>query len=363
MAKRAGMTLIVLMVLICTILTGNAFLHINVNSDSSFLQKMQESYIDSMPYKERLSSLITSLQYMTGIRYFDGIYIGDDGSLLKDINVPSTRNLATAKNYIMAMAEKSHNTYFCLIPTASVIKQQEIEGYVAEKLVNQRQIMNEMYSSLYGSTKTVDVYQTLFSRRNEYIYYHTEDMPTGLGGYYIYRELGNRMGNLSKDLSSFSTIFRQHNFYGSLSNDIIQKYASSDFVSLYENIQSEHQYKVAHIDENGKTTIQDGLFLPDEEELENKTDMILGGLSPITVISNENKGGNTLLVFTDESAKSWLPFMAENYDYIKVVDLDKAPEKELRKIDISKFDDILFSYSMNHFTEGIDFTKLDFVTG
>ena len=89
--------------------------------------------------------------------------------------------------------------------------------------------------------------------------------------------------------------------------------------------------------------------------------MILGNLSPIIEISNAKTNGeqNSILIFGDESAKSWLPFLSTNYGKITFVQLNLASEELLSKISPEKYTHILFAYSISDFVLGIDFEKLD----
>ena len=332
-------------------------------SEGTFIEKTETVISGNIPFREELSELMDSLRYLSGVRRFGDIYIGSEGSLLRDIQKPTSRTFSAAKNYILGFSEKKQiKPYFMLVPTSSAILQHEIESFARNDFFNQRNMINRMYSEFEGGVRTTDIYQTLYDHRNEYIYYHTENIPTSLGGYYIYGELCSRLGITANKLDSFSVSFASHGFYGNLANDFFKKYSEPDFVSLYEYVGGSGII-VEHRNPNGTRSIYSNLFIYDGKNFEDKTDMILGGISPVIEITvSESQGErNSILIFGDESAKSWIPFLISNFGKITFVDLNSASESQLSAIRANEFGNILFAYSTATFSSGIDFEKLEYV--
>ena len=356
MKKFAAFIIIAMMLSMSTAVLINILSSESLPSGENFIDKIENSLSENIPFREKLSGLMDTVRYSSGVRHFDDIYIGNDGSLLLDIEKPTSRTFSAAKNYVLAFAEKNQTKpYFMLIPTASVILQQELDSFVGKDIYNQRNMINNMYSEFGGKVRTTDIYQTLYDHRGEYIYYHTENLPTSLGGYYIYGELCSRLGIEQTPLDAFSIAYGAHGFYGSLATDFLKQYSSSDFVSLYEyngeNVILERR------ENNGSIKISESLFVYNEEAFEDKTDMIFGGISPVMEITSAESLGerSSILIFGDESAKSWLPFLSSNFGKITFVELDLADEKLLSKISAADHDEILFAYGASTFVEGIAF--------
>lgn len=363
MKKFAAFVIIAMIFGVSCSLVSNIFSTENFPSEGTVFEKIEASLSENIPFREELSGLMDTVRYVSGVRHFGNIYIGSEGSLLLDIEKPTSRTFSAAKNYILGFAEKNQiKPYFMLIPTASVILQQEIDNFAGKDIYNQRNMINNMYSEFEGKVRTTDIYQTLYDHRGEYIYYHTENLPTSLGGYYIYGELCNRLGIEQNTMDSFSTVYAAHGFYGSLATDFLRPYASSDFVSLYEytknrNIVFEHRKN------DGSKRISESIFVLNEENFDDKTDMIFGGISPVMEITVSESFGerSSLLVFGDETAKSWLPFLISNYEKITFVELNTANEKLLSEIVLEDYEQVLFAYSTFSFVSGIDFEKLEFI--
>ena len=363
MKKFAAFLIIAMVLSMSTALVLNVF-----SSEEPFFkelsfEKIEDSLSENIPFREEFSGLMDSIRYFSGVRHFENIYIGSEGSLLLDIEKPTSRVFSSAKNYVLGFSEKNQiRPYFMLIPSSSVILQQEIDNFSGKDIYNQRNMINNMYSEFGGMVRTTDIYQTLYDHRNEYIFYHTENMPTSLGGYYIYGELCNRLGIEQNKMDSFSASYSAHGFYGNLATDFLKQYSASDFVSLYEHEKNKNVI-LEHRGNNGSIKISKGLFIFNANTFEDKTDMIFGGISPVMDITSAESIGerNSILIFGDESAKSWLPFLVTNFEKITFVELNLAEESLLSKISISDYDQVLFAYTTSSFVSGIDFEKLEFL--
>ncbi len=364
MKKFAAAAIIIMVLSLSTAVLINMISAKSLPSEGTFIEKVENAVSESVPFREKLFDLMDGIRYLSGVRHFGNIYIGNEGSLLRDIDSPTSRDFSAAKNYIFGFAEKHQiKPYFMLVPTASAILQQEIEYFAVEDIFNQRNMITRMYSEFEGNVRTTDIYQTLYDHRDEYIYYHTEDLPTSLGGFYIYGELCNRLGIEQHTLDSFSVAYVAHGFYGSLATDFFRPYCSSDFVSLYEYTGKNSHYIINHYDSNGKNRVSQNVFIYLEDSFEDKTDMIFGGLSPkIEITRLETEGeNNSILIFGDESAKSWLPFLISNYGKVTFIDLGEVSEKNLSSVYVSDYDQVLFAYSTATFASGIDFSKLEYI--
>ncbi len=364
MKKVSSFILISMLLCVSVTLIFNIFSGEGLSSEGTFVERFENAAAENIPFKDELNAAMDSILYASGVRHFGDIYIGNEGSLLRDIEKPTGRTFSAAKNYILSYSSTNQiKPYFMLVPTASVILQQEIDSFANENIYNQRYMISQMYSQFEGGVRTADVYQTLYDRRGEYIYYHTEDMPTSLGGYYIYGELCSRLGIKQNTMDFFSAAYAAHGFYGSLATDFFRPYANSDYVSLYEYTGEKSGYIVEHYSGGKRIKVINNLFIYNEDTYDDKTDMILGGISPVMHITRRENAEEkaSILIFGDETAKSWIPFLVSNYGKITFVHLDLADEKLLSEVKTADYDQVLFAYSAAKFSSGIDFSKLEYV--
>ena len=364
MKKNAAFLIIAMIFSISIAITFNILSAEELPSGGTFTENIELAISQNLPLRNSFSDLMDTILYASGVRKFDNIYIGSNGSLLRDIEAPNQRTFSAAKSYILGYSEKNQiKPYFMLVPTSSAILVHEMDNFAAKDIYNQRNMILKMYSAFDGLVRTADIYQTLYDHRTEYIYYHTEDMPTSLGGYYIYGELCSRLGIKQNEMDSFSAAYVAHGFYGSLATDFLRVHSKPDFVTLYEHVGSTKTVMVEHYNENSPSKVTSGLFIYSEDSFSDKTDMILGGTSAKMEIyfSESHSEETSILIFGDESAKSWLPFLISNYGRITFIDLNLISEKTLSSIKTSEYDQVLFAYSTATFSSGISFEKLEYL--
>ncbi|HNW04149.1 MAG TPA: DHHW family protein [Oscillospiraceae bacterium] len=327
-------------------------------SSGDFSAGMESFFSKNLPGRDELSLLADRLLYLSGRREFDGVFLGEDGSLLKNIEPPET-DVTAASAEAIGNFVSDHRVGACvmLIPTAAVIKQQEINSAAADRLYNQRHMISEAYATLSGKAVTADVYQSLFAHRGEYIYYNTEENLTALGGYYVYSEYASALNLRGKPISDFNVAYAAHGFKGSLAKGVLADYAAGDFVAMYAYTQYEREYSVAHTSADGVRTEQQGLY-DRQTASQDPTDVLLGGLAPVTEIETDGPYEEWLLVFGDATAKSWLPFLANHYAHITYVDLGAATDGMLAAIRVSDYQQVLFAYSAETFLEGAGLGRL-----
>jgi len=312
----------------------------------SFARETDGIFSSFIPQSAKLREVALRLRYVSGQREFDGIYIADDGSLIKNMEAPPSGTVEAAVNALTNFVEAhGQRTYLMLVPTAAVIKQQEIAPYAAETLYNQRHMISDCYQQLAGTVTTVEVYQTLFNHRAEYIYYNTAENLTGLGGYYVYQELCSRMGLRVRGISAFDIDYGAHGYYGELASGLLGEYAVPDVVSMYEYSAYTREYTLTRKLADGTSQSHQGLYYSESEVGDDKTDMVFGGLAPVIEMDMVSPYSEWLLVFGDETAKSWLPFLANHYAHITYVDLASATKEMLAAIDVTDYQQVLFGYS------------------
>ena len=89
-------------------------------------------------------------------------------------------------------------------------------------------------------------------------------------------------------------------------------------------------------------------------------DVLLGGMSPVMdiTINSKNVQYNQLLIFTDRSVQSYLPFLLIHYGRVTVVDTSQVTPAMLSTIDVSQYTQVLFSYMVDTFIGSDELTKL-----
>lgn len=297
----------------------------------------------SLSQQEWIVSLAPDLLLRGGAKEQDGIFITKN-ALLE--NIKQTDPAIAAKNLAGVQAFLSkHNlpATVALLPTACAIKQQEIP-YNAP-LLNQKNLIADAYTALSGEASSVDAYAALFAAKDQYTYYRTASNLTGLGGYYVYQALSTKMGFTPRSIEQFAVEILPHDWYGDLYTRSRYQSARPDLLTLYRFHRYKRYYQVKQT-VGGNTKQYYTLFPTHLSALDRPQDVVLGGLGEQLDILVSSPFEESLLIFADQTALSYLPFLVVHFGRITVVNTEQASLSQLAALSTEEYDRVLFAYSV-----------------
>ncbi|WRS27089.1 DHHW family protein [Oscillospiraceae bacterium MB08-C2-2] len=310
-----------------------------------------EAYVrENIPFREELRRLGLDLRYAGGSREQSGIFLNENG-LMKNFDQPNPQLGYTQRNTdsILAFSEALDiPAYMAVIPTACAVRQQYLPTFAQP--VNQKKMIEEIYSQVTGHIATADVYSTLFNHGDEYIYYRTDDRLTALGGYYAYTVLGQRLGIDNRAYSQFDIQYVTNSYDGPLYRLSPYKNVNPDSVQVLRYSQTDRQYLVNHWGENPNT--YNTLYPTHLAQLGQESRVYLGGLSGVTDVKavSSDKSQRSLLVFCDESTLPFITLLANHYSRITLIDLFQATEADYEDIELDEYSQVLFAYGIETYT-------------
>ena len=318
------------------------------------LPQVAESHIAaSFPGRDTLAGWSLAIRVLGGQREYNQILISRD-ELIPMLDPPLDELVSENTRAILEFSRQSQaRVYTMIIPTVSAIRQ---PSFFLGQSVNQPQFIDQVYSQLGRETITVDAYHALFGAREQYIFYRTHNNLTSLGGFHLYYALGvgGRM------LEAIARPSMQHydiehvmfGFFGDLYEHSPFQNARGDILSVFRYRSAvpprEH---IVTIRQNGQTRTYHTLFPLHNLDLEGREmDIFLGGLGAKTVITTSSPFNNHLLVVGDHTALAFVPFLANHYRSITLLDLSQMGEEEFYAVSLSMgedfFDQILIAYSI-----------------
>ncbi len=216
-----------------------------------------------------------------------------------------------------------------------------LDAKTQEKLASSGmdQAISYLYSLMDKRVHTVDAFSALASHKKEYIYFRTDHHWTQLGAYYAYLAFCKEHGFTAFPLSHF-TKAEYSGFYGtfyfSMNRPEALK-ANPDTIVAYSGEVNRMYFQDKNGKEGDTSLVNDAsAMLPG-----NKYNCFMMGDHPYAEIHNE-KGRKNLLVIKDSYANAFLPFLAENYKNIYVIDY-RYYEKKLPELIREKgIEEILF---------------------
>jgi len=310
-----------------------------------------EKYVsDQLPGRNFWVGLAAYYSVAIGNNGANGIYMGSDGYLINDPQ--DMRELDFNMGIIDEFAENTDVPCTVLIAPST--------GYICSDKLPALHLPYEddEYFSGFGDILTHadfcdvrDAFKKAYSDGHQ-IYYKTDHHWTACGAYIAYCQLGEKLGYTPHKESDYE-ITSYPGFYGTTYSGSGLWLNPSDDIEIWDNHANDKSVKTA-ITVDGKTTEQDDMFYYAHLDEDDKYPVYLDGNNPITVITNSKADSDKkLLVVKDSFAHSLVPFLADHYAEIVMVDLRYYTEKPVSQlISEEKIDQVLFVYSIDNL--GID---------
>lgn len=308
---------------------------------AEYMEDIETFVKENFPGGEQLENSAVYLQRFLGKNEFDGIFLGED-MLIEDIGQPDEKLMQNNLYEVRKFVEMASSTPMSVLylPTKYAIKQQELPDFAENFAFNQKSFIEKNYASLSGKATTVDAYSPLLSNSDKYLYYRSAPDLTGLGAYYVYSALVQRMGQSPLPQSDFTLQHFAHDFYGETYENSPFKDISPDIVTLYHPT-NQSTVSVTHFSDYKYT--YNTLYPAHKTGL----DVILGGNTGDITISSGLKRQRSLLVLGDSSIMPVLPLLSAHYYNIRFIDFENWNDKALKELDVEEYDQVLIAYSVD----------------
>ncbi|KAJ51071.1 hypothetical protein BD780_000191 [Clostridium tetanomorphum] len=312
-----------------------------------FISNYEKYISDQFPFRDFWIGVKSDTEKILGKKENNEVYLGKDGYLIQKFNKPLDENFKSKINSINAFANSNLNinTYFMLVPNSVKVLEERLPSFApsADQLI----YINKVKNALNKDIKFIDVYNTLYSKKNEYIFYKTDHHWTTKGSYYAYKKLAKEMALTPYNKDYFEVKKVTDSFYGSLYSKGGFRDITPDSIELYIP-KEKHNFKVWYSDSN---TTTNSLYKIDNLNKKDKYTVFLNSNHPLIKIKSDISNNKKLLLIKDSYANSFIPFLAEHYSEIYVVDLRYYDENLNTLIKANNIDDNLILYNVNTFFE------------
>ena len=247
------------------------------------------------------------------------VIVGDAAYELYTYSDAIADNYALAVNKVAAALDQKADVYDILIPLGSGITfPDNLRDQI--KSSDQREAMSIIQAKMDETVKTVDIYDSLMTNRNEYIYFRTDHHWTALGAYYAYEDFCEVKGITPEALDSYETS-EFDGFLGSFYNDTNANAtlkANADVVTAYHP----NMDAIMHVtDSRGVEYDSKVIFDESKAAAGLKYSCFIAGDNPITEIENkELTDGSSCIVVKESFGNAFVPFLVDHYQTIYVVD-------------------------------------------
>lgn len=316
-------------------------------------QRKYESYLrDQFPGRDHWVSFQTDMELFMGKNEIHNVYIGKNHYLLEHYTEKEfdpqqiSKNLQALEKFV-GKAKQNADVHVMMVPTKSWVLREKLPAFAPH--YKEQKFYDALQQKLEKEDVLISVEPILDAHKEEEIYYRTDHHWTTLGAWYAYEQYTKAVGGdlqRAQGKKKFRCISKD--FYGTTYAKI--NYArQADKIEIYEP--ADKLRVVYNMGEKKTKTLYDVSFLKTADQYS----VFTGGNQAVLEITGGIKNGKTLLLIKDSFANSILPFLAEDYEKLVVVDLRQLNVSGDRLLEMFSPTDILILYNSAQFAQDKEF--------
>ncbi len=316
-------------------------------------QRKYESYLrDQFPGRDHWVSFQTDMELFMGKNEIHNVYIGKNHYLLEHYTEKEfdpqqiSKNLQALEKFV-GKAKQNADVHVMMVPTKSWVLREKLPAFAPH--YKEQKFYDALQQKLEKEDVLISVEPVLDAHKEEEIYYRTDHHWTTLGAWYAYEQYTKAVGGdlqRAQGKKKFRCISKD--FYGTTYAKI--NYArQADKIEIYEP--ADKLRVVYNMGEKKTKTLYDVSFLKTADQYS----VFTGGNQAVLEITGGIKDGKTLLLIKDSFANSILPFLAEDYEKLVVVDLRQLNVSRDRLLEMFSPTDILILYNSAQFAQDKEF--------
>lgn len=321
--------------------------------DGTYMQNLESYVTDRFVFRKPLLVMKSKLEYLMGKKENNGVYICDNDYLIEKPPVLDKtlveQNLAAIQ--MLGNTNQYHITISVVPPAYEILKEELPKHVYCDTILE----LNQMVSKAFAATgiANADATELLRKYKNDYLYFKTDSHLTANGAFVVYHELANTMGITPLRGNDFKISDVSRSFLGNTHSKAM-KNVSPDVICDYRPLETP-RFKVRFPYEG---TEADSMYFPAHLEEKDKYSYFLDRNHALTIIEGPHKNGKQLMVFKDDNANSIVPFLANHYETIYLVDLAQYQDNVVRYMEEKGVQDVLVLYGASTFLSQDSIQKL-----
>ena len=313
-------------------------------ADGTFMKNFESYMSDQFVLRDKMISMKSYFDRLSGIKEANGVYICDDGFLIeKQSKYTAKKAKAMTKSINSFMAKyPDANKIIAISPNASYIYSEKLPSGI--ELHSQYSQLKGVVNRLEGKNYSfLNVSKALNNAKDEAeVFYHTDHHWTTRGAYAVFSAIADKW-KLDTDSVKYEFLTVSSEFEGTLASKT-GIHSQQDIVEICLPENSEGSYIVSYESEDRRAT---SLFEPSKLQQKNKYEVFLGGNYDKVVIDTVSQNRATLLIIKDSYANCLIPMLTPYFARIVVVDPRYMTDSIHTVMDEYNFSHVLFLYNLN----------------
>ncbi len=330
---------------------------ITVRDKDSYMDKLETYFSDHLVWREGWVRARNTMESLSGKKEINGVYTLKN-QMIQVFKEYDEEVVNTSLNAMNRFAE-THPDMQCslmIAPTAQELFSTDIPSYAG--YLSEKTFIEECYKKMQGVT-VIDCLSYLSGHKSDYVFYRTDHHWTSLGAYYAYCAAAKALGYSSYGLNSFNIETASSSFRGTLYSNTLDNSVTPDSIDYYHLASGEPKVKMTVYD-GRKETVYDSLYVRSYLDVKDKYSSFTGSNAPIVTIETDVDNGKSLLLVKDSYAHSLVPFLANHYSKITMVDMRYINTDLSQFIDVDSYQQTLFVFNAISFSTDIHLKKILF---
>ena len=335
--------------------------YITVRDENSYMDDIEVYYADHLVARETWVKAKNKMETLIGKDEINDVYTLD-GQMIQVFKEYDKKLVDMSLTAMNTFAE-NHSEIPCavmLAPTAQELNISKMPGY--NGYLSQKTFIDYCYNALDGMT-TIDSLSFLSGHKDEYVFYRTDHHWTSLGAYYAYCSAAKALGFSAYSLNEFDIETASSAFRGTLYSKTLDDSIAPDSIDYY-HLKNNAPKITMTVNDGQKETVYDSLYVRSYLDVKDKYSSFTGSNQPIITIETDIDNGKSLLIVKDSYAHSLVPFLANHYSKITMVDL-RYMYRDLNTMfdlygyqPVDEYSQILFVYNVIGFADDQSVRKI-----
>ncbi len=329
--------------------------------NGDFTKGLENYFKDHFPCRDGFMKIKTSFQLASGYKKIEDVHIGKN-RLFQDVQVPDPAIFINSSNTLFSSLDnKDITTSVILLPSAMEIYKDELPPFTST--FDQNETIDSILSSINCDVRINPTELLNEKSKNENVFYTTDHHWTTTAAFYTYEALMQEISEAAVyPLSDYEKDVISSSFRGSLHNTVLDDSRYDEVCTLsHPDVSFTASYlKSLPFDVSEPFELISYQYFS-KEALDKKDAYSYFGGGNFALVVLENTGAKTdneVLVVKDSFANCFVPFLAENYKRIHIID----PRNWVGGISVSEYvnkdenkniSDVLILYGINSLNSGV----------
>ncbi len=325
--------------------------YITVRDEPSYMDDLETYFADHLAGRENWVIAKNKLEKLIGKQEINEVFTVDD-QMIQVFKEYDPQNVADNMESMNIFA-KNNPELPCSVmisPTAQEMNFSKMPNYGG--YLSQKTFIEECYKQADELT-TIDCLSYLSGHKDDYLFYRTDHHWTSLGAYYAYCAAAKALGYTAYDLNEFNIESASSDFRGTLYSKTLDNGVTPDIIDYYHLKSGAPTIKMTVFD-GAKETVYDSLYVREYLDVKDKYSSFTGSNTPLINIETSVDNGKSLLLIKDSYAHSLVPFLANHYSKITMVDMRYINVNLNMFIDVSEYSQALFMFNAVSFSTDED---------